>query len=430
MKTRFSNKKSAEVFEKSLSLIPGGVNSPVRAFKAVGGVPFIAKGGQGPWLFDIDDQRNLDYVMSWGPLILGHSFKPVVDAVCKAAQAGTSFGAPTAGELDLAILVNERMPWIEKFRLVSSGTEACMTAVRLARGATGRNIIIKFDGGYHGHSDSFLVKAGSGLATGGFPASAGVPKEIAAMTISVPYNNLKAVAESFQAHGADIAAIIAEPVAANMGVIPPADGFLEGLRKITAENGSLLIFDEVITGFRVAPGGAAGLYNIKPDLVCLGKILGGGLPIGGIGGRKEIMDYLTPDGPVYQAGTLSGNPLSTAAGIATLKALDNQAVYRQLRQYSDDLTGQIAKLFENYLLPLKVNKVESLFTLFFAKHKVIDFESAQKSDMKTYAEFFRHLLQRGIYIPPSGYETWFVSNAHTQEHLDLTIKAMREFVNA
>ena len=425
-----SNKKSQEIFTQSQKLIPGGVNSPVRAFGAVGGTPFIASKGEGPYLHDIDGRRYIDYVMSWGPLILGHSYKPIVEDVCRAVQAGTSFGAPTLSELELASLVNERMPWIEKLRLVSSGTEACMTAIRLARGATGRDIIVKFDGGYHGHADSFLIQAGSGLATGGLPTSSGIPENVIKTTISIPYNDLQAVRECFENHASDIAAVIVEPVAANMGVVPPAKGFLQGLRELTTTHGSLLLFDEVITGFRIASGGAAQLYDIKPDLVCLGKILGGGLPIGGVGGTKEIMDFLAPVGPVYQAGTLSGNPLSTAAGIATLRALGDNSLYERIKQYADNLNGNIAALFDKSSIPLKINKVESLFTLFFTDNDVTDFNSAKKSDMKMYAEFFNFLLSKGIYIPPSGFEAWFVSAAHKGKQLNSTVKAIEEFINA
>jgi glutamate-1-semialdehyde 2,1-aminomutase len=424
------NSKSARVFGKSIKLIPGGVNSPVRAFNAVGGTPFIAEKGKGPWLYDIDGNRYIDYVMSWGPLISGHAHPKVIAAIKKQAALGTSYGTPTKNELALATLVNERMPWIEKLRLVSSGTEACMTALRIARGATGREIIIKFDGCYHGHADSFLIKAGSGLATGGIPSSKGIPRNIAKSTISIPYNDIKAVEDSFTKFKNQIAAVIVEPVAANMGVIPPKSGFLKKLRDLTGQNNSLLIFDEVITGFRIAPGGATELFNIKPDLVCLGKILGGGMPVGAVGGKREIMDNLAPLGSIYQAGTLSGNLLSTAAGIATLKELTNLNHYKQLRQYSEDLTARIKALFNKYSQPLKINRIESLFTLFFTDREVIDFESAQKADMKQYAEFFHSLLNQGIYIPPSGYEAWFVSIAHQEEQLNRTIKAVEKFLAA
>jgi glutamate-1-semialdehyde 2,1-aminomutase len=420
--------KSAQLFSQSEEIIPGGVNSPVRAFKSVGRTPFIAERGEGPWLFDVDGKRYLDYVMSWGPLILGHASAPVVTAVSQKVARGTSFGASTRDELNLALMVRERMPWVEKIRLVSSGTEACMTAVRIARGATGRDFIVKFDGGYHGHSDGFLVRAGSGLATGNLPAGAGVPEEITKCTVSLPYNDTKAVAECFGRSGPEIAAVIVEPVAANMGVVPPVPEFLDMLRAITKQHGAILIFDEVITGFRVAPGGAAELFGISPDLVCLGKILGGGLPIGAVGGAVGLMDKLAPLGDIYQAGTLSGNPLSTCAGIATLKELAAPEVYRHIKQYTDDLTGGMFDLFDKSGVSVRINKVESLFTLFFTDSEVTDFESAGNSDMTTYARFFRTLLDRGVFLPPSGFEAWFVSAAHGREQLDLTLKAVKEFL--
>jgi glutamate-1-semialdehyde 2,1-aminomutase len=418
------NSKSLKIYNQSCDLIPGGVNSPVRSFNAVGGEPFIIGKGKGACLSDIDDNCYIDYVMSWGPLILGHAQNNVIEAVKKQIDLGTSFGAPTKAELDLAAIVTERMPWIEKIRLVSSGTEACMTAARLARGVTGRDIIIKFDGGYHGHSDMFLVKAGSGLASKGIAASNGIPKSIIENTVSIPYNDIKALEDCFSKYNTQIAGVIVEPVAANMGVVPPVPGFLEKLRLLTEHNNSLLIFDEVITGFRVAPGGAAELYQIRPDLVCLGKIIGGGLPVGAIGGRKDIMDNLAPLGGVYQAGTLSGNPLSTCAGFTALKELGNIKIYHHIKQYTDDLIGKIKQLIDKYSIPIKINQVESLFTLFFSNSNVLNFENAQQCDMKAYADFFHSLLQQGIYIPPSGYEAWFVSYAHQQEHLDLTIKAI------
>jgi len=420
--------KSVQLFSQSEEVIPGGVNSPVRAFKSVGGTPFVAERGEGSWLFDVDNKRYLDYVMSWGPLILGHAPAPVVSAISQKVVHGTSFGASTRDELNLAMMVRERMPWVEKIRLVSSGTEACMTAVRIARGATGRDIVVKFDGGYHGHSDGFLVRAGSGLATGNLPAGAGVPEEITKCTVSLRYNDTKAVEDFFARSGSEIAAVIVEPVAANMGVVPPMPGFLETLRGITRQHGAILVLDEVITGFRVAPGGAAELFGVRPDLVCLGKILGGGLPIGAVGGVVELMDKLAPVGDVYQAGTLSGNPLSTCAGIATLKELADPEVYRHIKQYSDDLTGGILELFDKSGVSVRVNKIESLFTLFFTDGEVTDFESAGNSDMATYARFFRILLDRGVFIPPSGFEAWFVSAAHGREQLDMTLRAVKEFL--
>ena len=422
--------KSTTAFEKSSSLMPGGVNSPVRAFGSVNAEPFIVERGEGAWLYDIDSNRYIDYVQSWGPLILGHAYPEVVQAVQKAATAGTSFGASTMAEAELAVMVTGRMPWIEKLRLVSSGTEACMTTIRIARAATGRDTIVKFDGGYHGHSDAFLVKAGSGLATGGLPASGGVPESVTKHTISIPYNDLNAVTKLFAKKGNSIAAIIVEPVAANMGVVPPALAFLETLRQVTSDHDALLIFDEVITGFRISPGGAAELFSIRPDLVCLGKILGGGLPIGGVGGRADLMELLAPLGPVYQAGTLSGNPLSTAAGIATLKALENRAIYDNLRQYAQDLSGELLRLFAEHDCPVKINRVESLFTVFFSENEVYDFDSAKEANMQMFGSLFRSLLDQGVYLPPSGFEAWFVSSAHSGEHLQKTVSAIRSFLDA
>jgi glutamate-1-semialdehyde 2,1-aminomutase len=419
---------SERVFRESYRIFPGGVNSPVRSFSSVGGQPFIVKSGRGPWLYDLDGKKYVDYVMSWGPLILGHAYPDVVVAIGEGAKLGTSFGAPTEGELMLASLVCERMPWIGKLRFLSSGTEACMTAIRIARAATGRSKIVKFDGCYHGHSDSFLVKAGSGMATGGLPSSAGVLNAVSENTISLPYNNIDLITKQFTEMGDAIAAVIVEPVAANMGVIPPVDGFLKTLRNLTSHYGGMLIFDEVITGFRVASGGAVELFDIKPDLVCLGKILGGGMPVGAIGGKKELLDLLAPVGKVYQAGTLSGNPISMAAGIATLKALFNPEIYKNIKQYADDLTGRILELAHKYGVALKINKVESLFTLFFSDEEMIDFESAKRSDMKAYSRFFHHMLNAGVFIPPSGYEAWFVSNAHGKEEMEITIDAINGFL--
>jgi len=421
---------SQRLFREACDLIPGGVNSPVRAFGSVGGEPFIVDHGEGAWLYDLDDNRYVDYVMSWGPLIHGHGHGPTFEAVTAAASRGMSFGASTSAEKNLAAMVCERMPWIERLRLVSSGTEACMTAARIARGATGRDLIVKFDGGYHGHSDMFLVKAGSGLATQSLPANGGVPESVTAATISLPYNDVTAVSECFAKHGDNIAAVIVEPVAANMGVVRPQAGFLESLREKTGGVRAVLIFDEVITGFRVAPGGAAELFGIRPDIVCLGKILGGGLPIGGVGGRKDLMEHLAPLGPVYQAGTLSGNPLSTAGGIAALDHLSDDSVYSHLCQYAADLTGRMGELLESAGVPARINRAESLFTLFFAGHEVVDFESAGRSDMEKYASFFRSMLASGVFLPPSGYEAWFVSAAHTQKQMDLTLKAVKSFIDA
>jgi glutamate-1-semialdehyde 2,1-aminomutase len=420
--------RSKEIFARSSQVIPGGVNSPVRSFGSVGGTPFVVDHGEGAYLHDVDGNRYVDYVMSWGPLILGHAYPSVIKAIEKQVRRGTSYGAPTKAELELAELVCERMPWTEKLRLVSSGTEACMTAARVARGATGRNLIVKFDGGYHGHSDLFLVKAGSGLATGGLPASAGVPEHVTSTTLSIPYNNEETVKAAFAESGDKFAAVIVEPVAANMGVIPSTAGFLQTLRDLTAKHGALLIFDEVITGFRVAPGGAAELYGIRPDLVCLGKILGGGLPIGAVGGRADIMDHLAPVGNIYQAGTLSGNPLSVAAGIATLKALADKSIYDKIKSYAVELSNKLFNLFWEHDVAVQINRVESLFTIFFSEKTVTDFESAKKSDMKLYARFFHAILDQGIFLPPSGYEAWFVSAAHGEKELKQTVSAIAGFL--
>ena len=421
---------SEKIFKKSCEYIPGGVNSPVRAFGSVGGTPFIAARGEGAWIYDVDNNRYADYVMSWGPLLLGHTHPSVLEAVKSATDRGTSFGAPTDAERELAELVAERMPWIQKLRLVSSGTEACMTAARLARGATGRELIVKFDGGYHGHYDMFLVKAGSGLATGGLPASGGIPDSVTSKTISIPYNDIETVRNLFSEHGSEIAAVIVEPVAANMGVIPPAENFLQLLRGLTKKHGAILIFDEVITGFRLSGAGAAGFFKIIPDLVCLGKILGGGLPIGGIGGREEIMSNLAPLGTVYQAGTLSGNPLSTAAGIAMLRNLNNLTVYEYLNRYVDRLLGKLIPLFANSGCAVKINQIESLFTIFFTDKEVTDFESAQNCDMNKYARFHKAMLKADVFLPPSGFEAWFVSLSHTEEHLQKTVDGVAAFLES
>jgi len=422
--------KSRTIFQRSSEVIPGGVNSPVRAFGSVGGEPFIAAKAEGAYIYDLDNNRYVDYVMSWGPLPLGHAHPAVVDAVREAANKGTSFGAPTAAEAQLAEIVTERMPWIQKLRLVSSGTEACMTAARIARGATGRPVIVKFDGCYHGHSDGFLVQAGSGLATESLPASGGVPDQVTGVTISLPFNDIEAVRTCFQMYGKEIAAVIVEPVAANMGVIAPAENFLQLLRGLTKKHESVLIFDEVITGFRIARTGAAGLFEVIPDLVCLGKVLGGGLPIGAVGGREELMNNLAPLGSVYQAGTLSGNPLSTAAGIAMLQTLNNETVYEYLNHYTERITQKLVELFAKYDCSVSINRVESLFTLFFTENEVTDFESAKKCDMDKFGRFHRAMLDNGVFLPPSGYEAWFVSLAHTEDHMAATLRAAEAFLKS
>jgi len=419
------NNKNSVIFPRALTLLPGGVNSPVRAFQAVGGEPVFIRRGEGAYLWDVDGKQYIDYVMSWGPLILGHCHPKVVEAVKTAAENGLSFGACTEAETELAELIIDRFPGAEMVRLVSSGTEACMTALRLARGYTKRDYIVKFDGCYHGHSDSLLVKAGSGAATMGIPGSAGVPEVLAKLTISLPYNDLDAVEKTFHRMGDDIACVIVEPVAANMGIVLPQDGFLEGLRHITGKYDALLIFDEVITGFRIAKGGACQVYDLEPDLICLGKILGGGMPIGGVAGKREIMQKLAPAGEVYQAGTLSGNPVSLAAGIATLKEIDRPGFYDELKVKTEKLAEGLLKAFTNANIPLTINHHTGLLTVFFGGHPVTDYASAQKCNMQKFAQFHRRMLSAGVYLPPSGYEAWFVGEGHSEEVLDRTVEIVQ-----
>jgi glutamate-1-semialdehyde 2,1-aminomutase len=415
--------ESAKLFAAAQRVIPGGVNSPVRAFRGVGGEPFFVARAEGARLWDADGRAYVDYVGSWGPLILGHAAPSVVEAVAAAAARGTSYGAPTAGEVELAEIVTRAYPSIEMLRLVSSGTEAAMSAIRLARGATGRDVLVKFEGGYHGHADSLLVKAGSGGATFGIPDSGGVPAALAALTVTVPFNDIAAVRALFDARGREIAAVIVEPVAGNMGVIPPAPGFLEGLREISARHGAVLIFDEVITGFRVARGGAQALYGVRPDLTCLGKIIGGGLPVGAYGGRADLMRHVAPLGGVYQAGTLSGNPLAVAAGLATVRALGAGGVYERLEALGDRLARGLGEGARQAGIPLTVNRVGSMLTGFFCEGPVTDYASAKRSDTARYARFFHALLARGVYVAPSQFEAAFVSLAHTEADVDETVKA-------
>ena len=417
---------SKRFFEQAQKVIPGGVNSPVRACKSVGADPVFFAGGAGPFIIDVDGKEYIDYVASWGPLILGHAHPEVIAAVQAAAENGTSFGAPTWAEVELAELICEIFPSIEKVRLVNSGTEATMSAVRLARGYTGKRKIIKFDGCYHGHADSFLVKAGSGVATLGIPGSPGVPEEIVANTISLPYNDLAAVEEAFAKMGEDIACVIVEPIAGNMGVVPPKPGFLEGLREITKKHGALLIFDEVITGFRVSLSGAQGLYGVYPDLTCLGKIIGGGLPVGAYGGRAEIMEHIAPEGPVYQAGTLSGNPIAVAAGIATLRVLMRPGTYERLEALSQRLAKGLAEAASAAQAKVTFNRVGSMMTCFFREGEVTNFSEAAASDTEKYGKFWRAMLARGVYLAPSQFEAAFVSLAHTEEEIDHTIEAAKE----
>jgi glutamate-1-semialdehyde 2,1-aminomutase len=419
-------KNSDNIFKEAQKFIPGGVNSPVRAFKGVGGFPLFIKYGKGSKIYDVDGNEFIDYVGSWGPLILGHAYPQLVVAIQKAVEKGATFGAPTESEVTLAKLICEAMPSIEMVRMVNSGTEATMSAIRLARAFTGRDKIVKFIGCYHGHSDGLLIKAGSGAATLGIPDSPGVPESFASQTLTTPYNNIPSIEQLFARLGNEIAAVIVEPVAANMGLVLPESGFLEVLRRLTKENGALLIFDEVITGFRVAYGGAQFIYKIKPDLTCLGKIIGGGLPVGAYGGRRDIMRLIAPSGPVYQAGTLSGNPVVMAAGIETLKILKTSEVYKQIETRAAILIEGITEAICNHRTRASVSRIGSLFTIFFSDIKIIDYATASKSDTGSYAKFFHRMLEQGIYLPPSQFETSFVSAAHTDEDIQSTIRAVEE----
>jgi glutamate-1-semialdehyde 2,1-aminomutase len=421
---------SSALFSQASRIIPGGVNSPVRAFRGVGGEPFFVARGEGARLWDVDGRSYLDFVGSWGPLILGHAAPAVVEAVTEAAHRGTSYGAPTAGEVELAELITAAVPSMELVRLVSSGTEAAMSAIRLARGFTGRDVIVKFDGGYHGHADSLLVKAGSGGATFGVPDSAGVPAALARLTVTLPYNDVDAVQRLFRAEGDRIAAVIVEPVAGNMGVVPPERGFLDALRGVTADRGALLIFDEVITGFRIAYGGAQERYGVRADLTCLGKIIGGGLPVGAYGGRRDVMERVAPLGPVYQAGTLSGNPLAVAAGLAALRALRAPGVYERLERLGGDLEQGLRAAAEKARVPLTVNRVGSMLTGFFTAEPVRDYASAKTADTTRYGRFFHAMLERGVYLAPSQFEAAFVSLAHTPDDIATAARAAVEALAA
>jgi glutamate-1-semialdehyde 2,1-aminomutase len=407
-------KQSEALFQRAQEVIPGGVNSPVRAFRGVGGAPLFIEQAQGSRVFDADNLQYIDCVGSWGPMILGHGHRYVVEAVKKAATKGFSFGAPTVGEIELAEMIIAAIPSIEMVRLVNSGTEATMSALRLARAATGRAKIIKFDGGYHGHVDSLLVKAGSGGATFNVPDSAGVPKGVTELTISVPYNNLDAVRKVISD---EVAAIIVEPVAGNMGCIPPAEGFLQGLREICDNSGALLIFDEVMTGFRVAYSGAQSLYNITPDITTLGKIIGGGMPIGAYGAKRKIMELVSPLGPMYQAGTLSGNPVAVAAGRATLGVLKNSSIYADLEERTSEFETGVRAAAEKHGVPITFNRVGSMWTLFFTEGPVMDFDSANKSNREKFARFFHLMLAEGVYLPPSQLEAAFFSAAHAKKDI-------------
>jgi glutamate-1-semialdehyde 2,1-aminomutase len=415
--------RSEALFAEAQRHLPGGVDSPVRAFRAVGGTPrFIAR-ARGASVWDVDDNRYVDYLASWGPLIAGHAHPGVVAAIQEAAARGTSYGAPTESEVELATLIQQAFPSLDLVRFVNSGTEATMTALRLARAFTSRDLILKFDGGYHGHADGLLVQAGSGPLTLGQPDSPGVPSSAASQTLSVAYNDLAAVRDAFAAHPRQVAAVIVEPVAGNMGVVPPAAGFLEHLREMTRESGTLLIFDEVITGFRVAIGGAQQRFGIRPDLTCLGKIVGGGLPVGAYGGRAEIMQQVSPLGPVYQAGTLSGNPLAMAAGLATLRLLTEPGVYDHLERLASRLVDGLGDAAASAGVPFISNRVGSMFTGFFADQPVSDYASAKLAHTRRYARFFHAMLDRGVYLAPSQFEAGFVSLAHSEADIDATLNA-------
>jgi glutamate-1-semialdehyde 2,1-aminomutase len=413
---------SQNLFVQAQKVIPGGVNSPVRAFRAVGGTPMIIREAAGAKVVDLDGNEYIDYIASWGPMILGHSRPEVVAAIRDAACRGTSYGAPTASELGMAERIVSAFPSIEMVRMMSSGTEAAMTAIRLARGWTNREKIVKFTGCYHGHADSLLVKAGSGVATLGIPGSPGVPRALAELTITLPFNDAEQARSVMARCGEEIACIIVEPVAGNMGVVPPRPGFLETLREVTRMSGALLIFDEVITGFRLAYGGWQTLTGIVPDLTCLGKIIGGGLPVGALGGRREIMEHLAPTGPVYQAGTLSGNPLAMSAGIATLDILRERS-YPEIDQRAADLCAGFLDRFREKGLPVRINRVGSMFTIFFTADEVVDFDSASRSDTAMFARFFRGMLAAGINLAPALFEAGFVSFAHTDEEIARTVDA-------
>lgn len=420
-------KRSSALFAQAEKVIPGGVNSPVRAFKGVGGTPIFVKEAKGPYLFDEDGNRLIDYINSWGPMILGHAYEPVVSAVIEKAKKGTSFGMPTQIETEIAQLAVSMVPNIDKIRFVNSGTEACMSAIRLARGFTGKDKIIKFAGCYHGHSDSFLIQAGSGASTFGTPNSPGVTKGTAKDTLLARYNDIDSVKALVEANTNEIACIIIEPVAGNMGCIPPKDGFLNALRVVCDANNILLVFDEVMTGFRLAKGGAQELYNINADIVCFGKVIGGGLPVGAFASRHEIMNYLAPVGPVYQAGTLSGNPLAMAAGLAMLNALNNDAnVFNRLAEKTAYLHQGIAKVLDNHAIDYTINRVGSMISVHFAKDAVVDFDSAAKGNNESFKTFFHGMLNAGVYIAPSAFETWFITDALSYEDLDFTIEAVNK----
>ena len=417
---------SLRLFERARRVMPGGVNSPVRAFKGVGGSPIFFREGKGAWLTDVDGHRYVDHVGSWGPLILGHAHPDIVEAVTAAARAGTSYGAPHAGEVELAELICQRMPAVEEVRLTSSGTEATLAALRVARAYTGRQLLVKFEGCYHGAGDPFLVKAGSGVETLGLPDSPGVPPALASLTLTLPFNDLAAARALFEQRGKDIAALIIEPVVGNMGVLVPRAAFLEGLAALCRSAGALFSLDEVMTGFRLAPGGAQELFGLQPDLTCMGKVIGGGLPVGAFGGRRAILETVAPAGPVYQAGTLSGNPLAVAGGLACLRALGAQGVYERLEATSRALTDGLLAEARAAKVPVTLNRVGSMWTLFFTEGPVHDYATAKRSDVKAFGRFFHALLDRGVYLPPSQFEAAFVSLAMGEREIEHTVAAARQ----
>ena len=415
--------KSQSLYERALKIIPGGVNSPVRACKSVGADPLFIERGEGCMIYDADGNRFIDYIGSWGPLILGHRHPAVIEAIISVLERGTSFGAPTDLEIELAQMVIDAVDSVDVVRMVNSGTEATMSAIRLARGATGRDIVIKFDGCYHGHADTLLVAAGSGVATLGIPGSPGVPEAVAQHTVSLPFNDKDTFEKVMDEKGDKIACVIVEPVAGNMGMVQPADGFLEALRELTAKHGAILIFDEVMTGFRVAYGGAQSLYGIVPDLTCFGKVIGGGLPVGAYGGKKEIMSQIAPQGTVYQAGTLSGNPIAMTAGIATLKQLKKDGVYESLEERSSRLVAGLASAAQKAGVPAKVEHVGSMLGMFFTDRDVTCFDDAKTCDLELFSTFYQGMREQGVYIAPSQFEALFLSSAHTDEHIDATVNA-------
>lgn len=419
--------RSSQLFAEAEKVIPGGVNSPVRAFKSVGGTPIFVKEAKGAYLYDVDGNRLIDYINSWGPMLLGHAYPPVVDAVIEKAKKGTSFGMPTEIETEIAELAVSMVPNIDKIRFVNSGTEACMSAIRLARGYTDREKIIKFKGCYHGHSDSFLIQAGSGAVTFGSPNSPGVTQGTAKDTLLATYNDLENVASILEVNKGEVAAIIIEPVAGNMGCVPPKAGFLEGLRQLCDAHGTLLIFDEVMTGFRLARGGAQELFGVRADLVTFGKVIGGGLPVGAFAGSAQVMDYLAPVGPVYQAGTLSGNPLAMAAGLAMLKAINSDlAVFQRLEEKTAYLERGIRVVLEAKQIKYTINRVGSMISVFFDEREVVDFDTAGYGNNDRFKTFFHGLLKEGVYIAPSSYETWFITDALSYDDLDFTIQAVEK----